>query len=164
MIFESARLIARRFEPRDAEAFAAYRADPEVARYQSWDSFSAREAEDFIASMEESEPGDAGWFQFALEGREDKNLIGDCGLNISEVDNRLAEIGFTICAPILEQGVWQRSGRLARRLRVRHFRPPPHHGVRRSAQRCVLPRPGKGRDAQRGASPPKPLVQGRMGR
>jgi aminoglycoside 6'-N-acetyltransferase len=33
---ESARLIVRRFRPGDAAALAAYRSDPDVARYQSW--------------------------------------------------------------------------------------------------------------------------------
>ncbi len=104
MIFKSARLIARRFELRHAAAFATYRSDPAVARYQSWDTFSLQEAADFIASMAEKQPGGVGWFQFALEGREDKNLIGDCGLNISEVDSRLAEIGFTIA-----RGHWNKG-------------------------------------------------------
>jgi RimJ/RimL family protein N-acetyltransferase len=41
---ESERLILRRFEDSDLELFVAYRNDPEVARYQSWDSFDEREA------------------------------------------------------------------------------------------------------------------------
>ena len=35
---ESERLILRRFEDSDLTSFVAYRNDPEVARYQSWDS------------------------------------------------------------------------------------------------------------------------------
>jgi len=31
------RLILRAFQADDLEAFVAYRSDPEVARYQSWD-------------------------------------------------------------------------------------------------------------------------------
>jgi RimJ/RimL family protein N-acetyltransferase len=96
MIFQSARLIARRFEARDLEAFAAYRNDPDVARYQSWTSFSHEEAGEFIASMALKNPGDSGWFQFALQSRDDNSLVGDCGLKIIEDDRRLAEIGFTI--------------------------------------------------------------------
>jgi len=33
---ETDRLVIRRFRPEDAPAFAAYRSDPDVARYQSW--------------------------------------------------------------------------------------------------------------------------------
>jgi RimJ/RimL family protein N-acetyltransferase len=96
MIFQSVRLTARRLEARDLEAFAAYRNDPDAARYQSWTSFSQREAGEFIAAMALKNPGDAGWFQFALQSRDDNSLVGDCGLNIVEDDPRLAEIGFTI--------------------------------------------------------------------
>jgi RimJ/RimL family protein N-acetyltransferase len=32
------RLLLRLLGPEDVPAFAAYRSDPEVARYQSWDS------------------------------------------------------------------------------------------------------------------------------
>ncbi len=35
---ESKRLILSRFEDSDLTPFAAYRNDPKVARYQSWDS------------------------------------------------------------------------------------------------------------------------------
>jgi RimJ/RimL family protein N-acetyltransferase len=96
MIFQSARLIARRLEARDLASFAAYRNDPDVARYQSWTSFSHEEAGEFIASMTLKNPGDAGWFQFALQSRDDSSLVGDCGLRIIEGNRRLAEIGFAI--------------------------------------------------------------------
>jgi len=36
-LIESERLILRHFEDSDLPAFLAYRNDPEVARYQSWD-------------------------------------------------------------------------------------------------------------------------------
>ncbi len=34
--FETSRLRARAFTAADVDAFVAYRADPDVARYQSW--------------------------------------------------------------------------------------------------------------------------------
>ena len=34
------RLVIRRFRVGDAAAFAGYRADPDVARYQSWDAYT----------------------------------------------------------------------------------------------------------------------------
>jgi RimJ/RimL family protein N-acetyltransferase len=74
----------------------ASRNDPEVARYQSWESCSEREALDFIREMRSSEPGTPGeWFQFAVELKERGQLIGDCGLKTVE-DGRQAEIGFTL--------------------------------------------------------------------
>ena len=96
MIFQSHRLIARRFESRDFEVFATMRNDPEVARYQSWNAFTIEQAREFLAGFATKSPGDPGWFQFALEHRDTGALIGDCGLRILEDDKRLAQIGYTI--------------------------------------------------------------------
>ena len=43
----SSRLLLRRFAIGDAPAFAAYRSDPAVARYQDWESCTLVEAEAF---------------------------------------------------------------------------------------------------------------------
>ncbi len=56
-------------------------------------------------------PDGPGWFQFALESLEDEKLIGDCGLNIGEMDSRLAEIGFTIARPFWNKGYASESVR-----------------------------------------------------
>ncbi len=41
----AARLVLRRFRPEDLDAFVAYRSDPRVARYQSWEApYPEREA------------------------------------------------------------------------------------------------------------------------
>ena len=91
------RLVLRGFEEPDLEAFLAYRNDPEVARYQSWSSFSREEAEAFLASQRAVERWTPGtWVQLALERREAPGLIGDCALKILAEDSRQAEIGFTL--------------------------------------------------------------------
>ena len=36
MLIATERLVLRRFRSSDAETLAAYRSDPDVARYQSW--------------------------------------------------------------------------------------------------------------------------------
>jgi RimJ/RimL family protein N-acetyltransferase len=93
---ESGRLILRRFAYSDMVPFLAYRNDPEVARYQDWESCTEREALDFIQEMSSSEPGTPGeWFQFAIGLKETGILIGDCALKIEE-DGRQAEVGFTL--------------------------------------------------------------------
>jgi len=90
------RVIVGRFDPSDAEALLAYRNDPEVARYQSWDGMTLAEARDLVASQARREPGVAGeWFQFAVRLKEDGKLIGDFGLFIEAGDARLGELGFT---------------------------------------------------------------------
>lgn len=96
----SARLVLRRFRPADAADFAAYRDDPAVARYQSWDTpYSLAEAEDFVRSMAAAHPDTPGaWFQFALARRTDGVLVGDCAAG-QQGDQLQAEIGFTIAPP-----------------------------------------------------------------
>ena len=93
---ESERLILRRLAYSDLAPFLAYRNDPEVARYQDWESYTEREALDFIREMSSSEPGTPGeWFQFAIELKETSTLLGDCALKVEE-DGRQAEVGFTL--------------------------------------------------------------------
>jgi RimJ/RimL family protein N-acetyltransferase len=99
----TSRLVLRRFQESDLEAFLAYRNDPEVARYQSWTSCSREEAEAILAGHQE--PGTPGeWTQIALERREAPGLIGDCALKVSADDPRQAEIGFTLAR------AWQGHG------------------------------------------------------
>jgi aminoglycoside 6'-N-acetyltransferase len=105
MIFESPRLIARRFGEGDVAALAAIRNDPEVARYQSWSAFSAEDARRFITELAEAEPGEPGWFQFALEEKETGSLVGDCGLDVLAEDRRLARIGYTIAREHWNRGL-----------------------------------------------------------
>ena len=96
MIFETARLIARPFGPRDLGPFVAMRADPEVARYQDWEDFTEDDGRSFIADLSGKQPGDPGWFQFALENKVSGCFTGDCGLFIDPAEPRLARIGYNI--------------------------------------------------------------------
>jgi RimJ/RimL family protein N-acetyltransferase len=91
------RLRLRRLCPDDAPAICAYRALPEVARYQSWDSFSLDEADRLIA-------GNAGllldtpgtWFQLGIVSISSGQLIGDCGLHFLADQPRQVELGITL--------------------------------------------------------------------
>lgn len=100
------RLILRAFEPRDAAAFAAYRSDPEVARYQGWDApYSLDQAERFVREMSAAHPGEPGdWYQTAVELRDGGVLIGDCAFQILREDRRQAEIGVTLARAYQGQG------------------------------------------------------------
>ena len=92
---ETVRLSIRRFEDSDAGSLLTYRNDPEVAKYQNWDSCTEQEAFDLVREMDATEPGTPGeWFQFAIELTQTNTLIGDCGLK-TEADGHQAEIGFT---------------------------------------------------------------------
>ncbi|HEY6747148.1 MAG TPA: GNAT family N-acetyltransferase [Mycobacteriales bacterium] len=90
------RLELRRFRPADAPVFAAYRSDPDVARYQSWDvPVSPEAAAALIDQFGADDPRAPGWFQYAIELRSSGALLGDVGVNLH--DNRMqAEIGFTL--------------------------------------------------------------------
>ena len=65
-------------------------------RYQGFDVFTMKEAEEFILSQLDKEFGKAGeWVQYAIENKETGKLIGDCAIKLQE-DTRIAEIGITI--------------------------------------------------------------------
>jgi RimJ/RimL family protein N-acetyltransferase len=92
----SSRLILRRFTDSDLETFEAYRNDPEISRYQSWETFSHHEALEFIDEQKSLEPLVPGrWFQLAVTLKETHKLVGDCAVKIDEEDTEQAEIGFT---------------------------------------------------------------------
>lgn len=79
------------------ETFVAYRADPDVARYQGWTDFTLERGRAFIEALQEAEPGVPGeWYQFALEDRSDGTLVGDLALKVDEDEPREAEVGFTL--------------------------------------------------------------------
>ncbi len=89
----SQRLTIRRFAPEDAPALAAYRNDPEVARYQGFDSCTLDEARRFIAALADVDPGTPGvWFQFAVAAH-GGGLLGDCALRCSRDEPAQAELG-----------------------------------------------------------------------
>jgi aminoglycoside 6'-N-acetyltransferase len=92
----TARLTLRPFTEADAGAFAAYRSDPGVARYQSWDApYPLASAVAFIRELAAAEPDRPGeWFQIALDL--DGELVGDCAFAPWAHEPRTAEIGFTL--------------------------------------------------------------------
>ena len=92
------RLSLRPFQVDDLEAFVAYRSDPEVARYQSWDStYSIADAESFLSSQHElvfGQPGE--WLQLAIVDRETGTVCGDCAVRVVTDQPATAEIGITL--------------------------------------------------------------------
>jgi RimJ/RimL family protein N-acetyltransferase len=76
------RLTLRPFQQEDLAAFVAYRSDPQVARFQSWDpTYSLADAERLLASQQGlafGHPGD--WLQLAAVDRVSGSLCGDCAV------------------------------------------------------------------------------------
>lgn len=91
------RLRLRRFRPEDLPAFVAYRSDPDVARYQSWDAtYSMADAERFLANQQAVDFGAPGeWVQLAAVDKVSGELCGDCAVCIAEDEPANAEIGAT---------------------------------------------------------------------
>lgn len=93
----------RPFSPDDASAFAAYRSDPDVARYQDWDvPYPEEQASALIAGCAGVEgPMLGDWQQIAIE--HDGELIGDLALNL-EGSGRQAILGYTLRSDRQGQG------------------------------------------------------------
>lgn len=91
------RLTLRRLGADDASALCAYRALPEVARFQSWESFTPDDAARLIASQVSLEPNTPGtWFQLAIVETASGHLIGDCGLHFRADEPQQVELGITL--------------------------------------------------------------------
>ncbi|MCG6871227.1 MAG: GNAT family N-acetyltransferase [Gammaproteobacteria bacterium] len=91
------RLLLTSLRPEDAEELFRYRADPQVARYQSWAPRSQTEARKFIADLQLvifDTPGS--WYQLAIRSRKSGALMGDIGIHFSSEDPGEVEIGFTV--------------------------------------------------------------------
>ena len=98
-----ARVTIRPLTPGDLAAFQAYRSDPDVARYQSWEPMSDEEAKGFIEDVKTTTgliPGR--WIQLGVA--DETGLIGDLGLRL-EADETEAEIGFTLAAAAQGRGL-----------------------------------------------------------
>jgi len=105
-MLETTRLRLRHFMDSDLAPFIAYRNDPEIARYQSWEGISEPEARASIQEQKDVQPGVPGeWFQIAVELKETGLLVGDCALKIEEHDERQAEIGYTLSRAYQGRGI-----------------------------------------------------------
>jgi RimJ/RimL family protein N-acetyltransferase len=94
----SARLRLRSFQADDLPAFVAYRSDPDVARYQSWDtSYGMADAKWFLAEQSEVAFGQPGvWGQLASTDRSSGTLVGDCAVRVLADQPGTAELGVTL--------------------------------------------------------------------
>jgi RimJ/RimL family protein N-acetyltransferase len=96
------RVVLRELRADDAETMFAYRSDPDVARYQSWDPGSADELRTFIDRLSHTRPFAPGaWHQLGIALRSTGELIGDCGVHVLAGEPRQAEFGITV-APALQ--------------------------------------------------------------
>lgn len=90
----------------DLEIFVEYRKDPEIARYQSWDtSYSRNQAEELIQSQNGvllPEKGD--WLQLGIHLGVSGELIGDLAIHRLDEERIAFEIGFTLARQLQGHG------------------------------------------------------------
>lgn len=101
------RLTLRPFKRHDLNAFVAYRSDPGVARYQSWEeTYSIAEAESFLASQENVVLGQSGkWLQLAIFDGQTNTLHGDCAMRFVADQPATAEVGVTLAPSSQGKGI-----------------------------------------------------------
>jgi aminoglycoside 6'-N-acetyltransferase len=95
----------RRLGAADLAAFQAYRADPEVGRWQGWSPKPDAEALAFLnemAAVPLFRPGQ--WTQLGIADEATDELLGDIGIHIRD-DSREAEFGFTLARAAQGRGI-----------------------------------------------------------
>ena len=89
------RLTLRRLERRDAAVISAYRSDPEVARYQSWQApYPVQSAEALVHEMEGRRLDQSGWTQIGIELRATGQLVGDVAFENRDASE--AAVGYSL--------------------------------------------------------------------
>lgn len=103
------RLRLRQLRGDDAAALCAYRSLPEVARFQSWESFGMGAAIRLIEEQDGLSPDTPGtWFQLGIVDRATDRLIGDCGLHFRADEPKQVELGITL-APACQRNGFARE-------------------------------------------------------
>ena len=90
------RLCLRRPRPEDAAAMSAYRGLPQVARYQSWETFGLADAAQLIADQQTVSATPGSWLQLMIVLAESGQPIGDCGIHFLSNASQQVEIGITL--------------------------------------------------------------------
>lgn len=104
-ILSTARLRLRPFRPDDLPDYLAYRNDPAVMRYQSWETpLSEAEGRDFLAEMATARPGGPGGVQIAVALAASDRLVGDLYLGPHMGDGRQGSVGYSIAPQHQGQG------------------------------------------------------------
>ncbi|MEO3681750.1 GNAT family protein [Shewanella vesiculosa] len=99
----SGSLIIRPLTLDDLIAFTAYRADPNVARYQSWTDYHYQDALSLLNLTNYQDFAKAGqWYQLAISDQHEL-LMGDLAVHF--IDDTQVEVGFTVAPAFQGQGI-----------------------------------------------------------
>ena len=93
--YETGRIVLRRLGPDDGPVLAAYRSDPEVARYQGWQlPFGEDAAAELVAAQADlAGPAPGRWIQVGIEHAGE--LVGDVAIGLDDT-GMLAMLGYTL--------------------------------------------------------------------
>jgi RimJ/RimL family protein N-acetyltransferase len=85
----------------------AYRREPEVARYQDWETgYSMADAERFLAEQQGVELGRPGaWVQLAAVDRSSGSVVGDCACRVLIEPPATAEVGVSLAPACQGRGL-----------------------------------------------------------
>lgn len=104
-VFRTERLVLRDFEETDWEAVHAYASDPEVVRYMNWGPNTEEETKNFIQraiTHQKEQPRRT--YTLAMVLKADGRLVGGCGIEVSNPDNREGWIGYCLNRNFWGQG------------------------------------------------------------
>ena len=104
-LFATRRLKIRNLKESDLDDFHLYRSNPEVTKYQGFDTYTREQAKSFIIEHQNKiliVPGE--WVQYAIENKKSGQLVGDCAIYLHPADSRIAEIGISISHVHQRQG------------------------------------------------------------
>lgn len=94
-LFETSRLIIRRFRSEDLPDTFEILSDPEVSKYEFWDPYNLEETAEDIGIQAAVEPGTCGvWNEFAVQLKDGGKVIGNISFKMNDEVQRQAEIGF----------------------------------------------------------------------
>jgi len=95
----------------EIEIFVKYRQDPEIARFQSWDtSYSHSQAKELIESQNGVLlPAKGDWLQLGIHFGTGKELIGDLAIYRLDEDAVEFELGFTLAKQFQGHGYARES-------------------------------------------------------
>jgi ribosomal-protein-alanine N-acetyltransferase len=105
VLFNTPRLKIRNLRESDLDDFHHYRSNPDITRYQGFDTFTKDQAKSFIAEQMNKSlivPGE--WVQYGIENISTLRLVGDCAIYLHHADSRIAETGITISHDHQKQG------------------------------------------------------------
>ncbi len=103
---ETERLILRRFKPEDAEEmYRNWASDPEVTRFLTWPCHPSPEATKALLEEWAARYADGGVFNWAIEHRGSRQVIGSIAVGklIEEISS--AEIGYCLSRVFWGQGI-----------------------------------------------------------